>query len=165
MSENTTGSIVVVCTANICRSPMGEGLLRHALAAEAEPLRSIPIISAGVAARAGVAVSENSVFALKKVGIDIAAHKSQPVTQAMLDQALLILCMTEAHRAMIRHQAKPVPRELRLFREFMPAGNRREIADPYGGPSALYEACRDELVEAIPSLLAHIKELCAAKSA
>jgi len=143
---------------------MGEGLLRHALAAEAEPLCSIPIISAGVSARAGDAVSENSVFALKKVGIDIAAHQSQPLTQAMLDSALLILCMTEAHRAMIRHQARPVPRELRLFREFMPVGNRREIADPYGAPSALYEACRDELVEAIPSVLAHIKSLLPVKS-
>jgi len=138
---------------------MGEGLLRHALAAEGEPLCSIPIISAGVSARSGDAVSENSVFALKKVGIDITAHKSQPVTQVMLDSALLILCMTEAHRAMIRLQASPVPRELRLFREFMPQGNRREIADPYGGPSALYEACRDELVEAIPSVVAHIKGL------
>jgi len=154
-----TGSIVVVCTANICRSPMGEGLLRHALAAEAEPLRSIPIISAGVSARVGDTVSENSVFALKKVGIDIAAHKSQPVTQEMLNDALLILCMTEAHRAMIRHQAQPVPRELRLFREFMPLGKRREVPDPYGGRSELYETCRDELVEAIPSIVAHIKGL------
>jgi len=163
MSQPALGPIVVVCTANICRSPMGEGLLRHALAAESEPLCSIPIISAGVSARAGDVVSENSVFALKKVGIDIAAHKSQPLTQPMLDSALLILCMTEAHRAMIRHQARPVPRELRLFREFMPVGNRREIADPYGGPSALYEACRDELVEAIPSVVAHIKGLLAGK--
>jgi len=164
MSSPALGPIVVVCTANICRSPMGEGLLRHALAAEAEPLNSIPVISSGVSARSGDVVSENSVFALKKVGIDIAAHKSQPLTQAMLDSALLILCMTEAHRAMIRLQASPVPRELRLFREFMPVGNRREIADPYGGPSALYEACRDELVEAIPSVIAHIKELLAGKS-
>jgi protein-tyrosine-phosphatase len=153
------GPIIIVCTANICRSPMGEGLLRHALAAEAEPLRSIPVISAGVAARNGEKVSENSLIALKKVGVDIAKHTSQPLTQEMLDEALIVLCMTETHRAMIQLQADPAPKNLHLFREFMPTGSDREIADPFGGPLKLYELCRDELVEAVPSIIAHVRRL------
>lgn len=156
---SAAGPIVVVCTANICRSPMGEGLLRHALAAETGPLREIPVISAGVAARDGEAVSENSRVALKKVGIDIANHRSQPLTQEMLDEALLVLCMTETHRAMIQLQADPAPKNLHLFREFMPTGSDREIADPFGGPLKLYELCRDELVEAVPSIIAHVRQL------
>lgn len=155
------GPIIIVCTANICRSPMGEGLLRHALAAEAEPLRSIPVVSAGVAARKGERVSENSLIALKKVGIDIAKHTSQPLTQEMLDEAMLVLCMTETHRAMIQLQADPAPKNLHLFREFMPVGSDREIADPFGGPLKLYELCRDELVEAVPSIVAHVRQLVA----
>lgn len=158
------GPIIIVCTANICRSPMGEGLLRHALAAEAEPLRSIPVVSAGVAARKGERVSENSLVALKKVGIDIAKHTSQPLTQEMLDEAMLVLCMTETHRAMIQLQADPAPKNLHLFREFMPVGSDREIADPFGGPLKLYELCRDELVEAVPSIVAHVKTLLSRKS-
>jgi len=158
------GSIIIVCTANICRSPMGEGLLRHALAAESEPLRSLRVISAGVAARKGEKVSENSLIALKKVGIDISKHTSQPLTQAMLDDALLVLCMTETHRAMIQLQADPAPKNLHLFREFMPQGSDREIADPFGGPLKLYELCRDELVEAVPSIVAHVKTLLSRKS-
>ena len=35
----------------------------------------------------------------------------------------------------------------------------REIGDPYGCPLKIYEACRDEMVEAIPSLLAFLKTL------
>ena len=77
------GHILVVCTANICRSPMAAGLLEHALAAQPEPLRSLQVIAAGIAARDGELVSENSVIALKKVGIPIAGHKSLPVTQAL----------------------------------------------------------------------------------
>ncbi|MFM1852089.1 MAG: hypothetical protein RIS54_1773 [Verrucomicrobiota bacterium] len=156
------GPIVVVCTANICRSPMGEGLLRHALAAEPEPLRSIPVISAGVAARDGEIVSENSVYALRKVGIDIKDHRSQALTQEMLDEALLVLCMTETHRAMIQVQANPAPQNLHLFREFTPPGSDREIGDPFGGPLKLYELCRDEIVEAVPSILAHVRGLVGA---
>lgn len=153
------GHIIVVCTANICRSPMAEGLLAHALAAEDDPLKSLKVISAGVAARPGERVSENSVVALKKVGIDIVGHRARPLTQEMLNRALLVLCMTESHRSLIELQASPVPPRLHLFRDFLPGNAHREIADPFGGPLKLYELSRDEMVEAIPSLIAHLKTL------
>src|ERR1041385_8325774 len=158
-------TIVTVCTANICRSPMAAALLQHALAAQPEPLRSLRVISAGVAARTGELVSENSVIALKKVGIDIAHARAQPLTQRMLDEAFMILCMTESHRAMIQVQADPIPRHLYLFREFLGDGRDREIGDPYGGPLRVYEAARDEMVEAIPALVEHLKTLVAPRPA
>lgn len=153
------GPIVTVCTANICRSPMAAALLQHALAAQPAPLRSLKVISAGVAARRGTPVSENSVLALKKVGIDVSGHRAQPLTQELLDEAFAVLCMTESHRAMIQVQAEPVPRNLFLFREFLTGNVDQEIADPYGGPLKIYEASRDEMVEAIPALVAHLKTL------
>jgi len=151
------GIIIVVCTANICRSPMAAALLQHALAAQPEPLRSLKIISAGVAARAGDSVSENSVLALKKVGLDISKHTSRPLTQKMMDEASLVLGMTESHRAMIQLQAEPPPKNLFLFREFLPQRGDKQIGDPFGGPLKLYESTRDEMVEAIPSLVEFIK--------
>ena len=155
------GTIVTVCTANICRSPMAAALLQHALAAQPEPLRSLKVISAGVAARNGEPVSENSVLALKKVGLDISPHRSQPLTQRLLDEAAVVLCMTESHRAMIQVQAEPVPRNLFLFRQFLPGDRDREIGDPYGGPFSIYEGVRDEMVEAIPSLVEQIRKFVA----
>jgi protein-tyrosine-phosphatase len=156
------GHILVVCTANICRSPMAEGLLAHALAAEEGPLKGLRVISAGIAARPGEPVSGNSVTALKKVGIDISEHRAQPVTQALLDGALAVLCMTNSHVGMIELQASPVPARLHLFRDFMPDGSHREIADPYGGSLRHYEQSRDEMVEAIPSLVAYLKSIAPA---
>ena len=153
------GPIVTVCTANICRSPMAAALLQHALAAQPEPLRSLRVISAGVAARNGEAVSENSVIALKKVGIDVSHHRAQTLTQRLLDEAFMVLCMTESHRAMIQVQAEPIPRHLHLFRDFLPPEREKEIGDPYGGPLRVYEAARDEMVEAVPALVEHIKAL------
>lgn len=158
------GTIIVVCTANICRSPMAAALLQHALAAQPEPLRSLTVISAGVAARAGDLVSQNSVIALKKVGLDISKHTSRPLTQPMINDAALILGMTESHRAMINLQASPRPEHLYLFREFMPQRGDKEIGDPFGGPIRLYESTRDEMVEAIPSLVEFIRKKIAAKS-
>ncbi|MEO7413219.1 MAG: low molecular weight protein arginine phosphatase [Opitutaceae bacterium] len=149
--------IVTVCTANICRSPMAAALLQHALAAQPEPLRSFKVISAGVSAHPGEPVSPNSVTALKKVGLDLSSHRSRLLDQQMLDDAALVLCMTESHRMIIQRQGNPSPANLFLFREFMPDPGNPEIADPYGGPLKVYEAARDEMVEAIPSLVEYLK--------
>lgn len=141
---------------------MAAGLLQHALAAQPEPLRSLKVESAGVAARHGERVSENSVVALRKVGIDIASHVSRPLTQEMLNRAVAVICMTESHRAMIQLQAEPAPQHVYLFREFLPQGDK-EIPDPYGGPLRVYELCRDEMVEAVPSLVEFLKTRLAGK--
>ena len=154
-----TGHILVLCTGNICRSPMAEGLLKHALAGQTEPLKSLRVISAGVSTRDGDTVSENAVIALKKGGIDISGHRSRSVTQEMLDKAVAVFGMTEAHRSIIQLKADPAPKHLYLFREFMPAPAAHEIVDPYGGPLKAYEAARDEMVEAIPSVIAFLKTL------
>ena len=151
--------IVTVCTANICRSPMAEALLRHALLAEAEPLRSCKVVSAGVAARKGEKISPNSVEALAKVGLRASDHRSQPLTEALIAQADLVLCMTESHRAVINLEVEPTPRNIFLWREFTPGRGNKEIGDPYGGSLKEYEACRDEMVDALPSLLAYLRSL------
>ena len=136
---------------------MAEGLLAHALAAEGEPLKALKVISAGLAARQGERVSENSVTALKKVGIDISSHRARVLTQDLLNDALAVFCMTQSHCGLIELQASPVPGRLHLLRDFMPEGSTREIVDPYGGSLKHYEQCRDEMVEAVPSVIAYLK--------
>ena len=157
------GHILVVCTGNICRSPMAEGLLKHALAGQDGPLQSLKVVSAGVAARSGDPVSENAVITLKKAGIDISSHRSRPITQEMIDKATVVFGMTESHRSIIQLKAAPVPKHLYLFREFLPEKSDVEICDPYGGPLKAYETSRDEMVEAIPSLIAFLKTLVSKK--
>jgi protein-tyrosine phosphatase len=136
---------------------MGAALLQHALAAQPEPLRSIKVCSGGVASRVGEPASANAVTALRKVGVDLTGHRSRPVTQDCLDKALLVLCMTESHRDMIELTANPVPDRIHLFKEFTGDKHSLEVDDPYGSHLTAYEACRDELVAAIPSIIAELK--------
>ena len=157
------GYILIVCTANICRSPMAAALLQHFLAGQNEPLKSLPVVSAGIAARQGDPISDNAVVAMKRVGLDLSQHTSQPVTQTLLDGALAVLCMTESHRAMIQLRFERVPKHLYLFREFLPPPVDPEVADPYGGPLSVYETCRDNLVEAVPSVVNFLKTITPAR--
>jgi protein-tyrosine-phosphatase len=138
---------------------MGTALLQHALVAQPEPLRSLKVVSAGVASRTGEAASPHSITALKKVGVDLTGHVSRPITQDLLDHSLLVLCMTESQRDMIELTADPVPPRLHLFREFTGEEGDREIPDPYGLPLPAYEASRDEMVAAIPSIIAYLSRL------
>ena len=154
-----TGQILIVCTANICRSPMAAGLLRHFLAGQSGPLKSLSVVSAGIAARYGDPVSDNAAIAMKKAGVDLSDHVSQPVTQKLLDDSLVVFCMTESHRALLQLQFERVPRHLYLFRQFLPPPVDPEVDDPYGGPLSVYETCRDNLVEAVPSIVRFLKTL------
>lgn len=153
-----SGLIIAVCTGNICRSPMAEALLAHALKAESGRLANFKVISAGVAARDGDPPSANSVTALKKVGLDISGHRSQALTPELVKKADVIFGMTESHRAVIQAAISPMPRNIYLIREFMPQAAESEIADPYGGPLPLYEECRDEIVEALPSVMKFLRK-------
>ncbi len=151
--------ILFVCTANICRSPMGQKLLEHALQKEPPPLGDLEIDSAGVAAYPGDTASENAVRALRKVGLSLEDHRSQPVTAALLAESLAVFCMTENHRQLLLARFSGGLEHVYLMREFLQESAEREIPDPFGADLASYEACRDSMVEAIPSIVKFLKTL------
>ncbi len=149
--------ILTICTCNVCRSPMAEKLLQHALTGQDALLNQIELVSACVAAVDAHPPSVNSVTALKKVKIDLDGHKSQPVTQDLIDRAFLILGMTQSHIDILNYYHTGLPERVHLFREFMGKDEPPEIPDPYGQNYTAYAACFDSMAEAIPSLVAYLK--------
>jgi protein-tyrosine-phosphatase len=85
--------LLLVCTANQCRSPMGEGLLRHLVVARNLPAR---VLSAGLLP-SGSPATADAVAVMAERGIDIAGHVSRQVTAPIAEQADLVICMAREH--------------------------------------------------------------------
>src|SRR5690554_6248953 len=119
MSNNQAKHILCVCTGNVCRSPMAEKLLAHALDAEKDLRDKITVISAGVAAYPGDPASGNAVTALQKVGLSLDKHRSRPVNPELLENAVLVLCMTESHRQFLLAQYDDIKAPVLLIRELI----------------------------------------------
>ena len=90
-------SILVVCTGNVCRSPIAEGMLRAILQTrfgDAAP----SVASAGTAGWVGSPADPSSVAAAAELGIDISAHRVRQLRADDVRSAELVLAMASEHR-------------------------------------------------------------------
>lgn len=114
-------SILVVCTGNICRSPIGERLLRKEL-----PDKRID--SAGTGALVGQEADESAIKVSEQHGISLEAHKARQFTSSLGRQYDLILVMEKSHIEQIGFLAPEVRGKTMLFGHWL---ELRDIPDPY----------------------------------
>jgi protein-tyrosine phosphatase len=149
--------ILIVCTGNLCRSPMAMGLARKIAAARLgcppEELedRGVEIRSAGTGAVEAAPASANAILAAGDLGVDLRNHTSRPMTVDALLAADYIWVMTRGHLASVVRLAPEVADRTALLD---PRGE--EIGDPMGGDLATYRQCARRLEAALVERLAEI---------
>lgn len=150
-------TILFVCTANICRSPMAASIMRRRLD-RAGLAAHVEVASAGVWAESGHKASAFAGAVLGSRGMDLSGHASRLLTPAMLREADIVIVMEESHRQSIFHLAPQHLGKVYLLSEM--AGKHDDVADPYGGPIEGYETTADlleELIDAgLPGILKRI---------
>lgn len=107
--------ILVVCTGNVCRSPLGEYLLRDAVAGT----RTV-VASRGIRALRGQPATPETVALAASMGLDpatIGQHRAQQISEADLYDADLVLAMARDHRREVVELSPSRVRSTFLLRE------------------------------------------------
>ncbi len=147
--------ILIVCTANICRSPVGEALLRKRLAERG--LDDWTVSSAGTWAQWQRGASQFSVDVMAERGIDISNHRARMIDESLLAEADLVLCMETGHVEALRIEFPAYANKIFLLSETV--GKRYSVHDPFGEPLEMYQRMAAELSELIDAGLERIIEL------
>jgi protein-tyrosine phosphatase len=155
--------IVMVCTGNICRSPMAAGLLRHLMPPDLKG--RISVSSAGTHALHGHQPAPYAVEALARQGIDIRRHRARLIERTMIRRAGLILTMEQQHLSAVRRMLMWSKSHAKLLTDFGPLPRGTEIPDPYGGPLESYllclemmRPCIEDLAEELDNVFASIDQ-------
>ena len=117
----------------------------------------VRIRSAGVWALEGQAASAYARQVMSERDLDIQAHRGRNITQEGIDEADLILVMTERHKEIILRDMKRSESKVYLLTEM--AGEAYDILDPYGGSLPEYRKTASELADLIERGYPKIMEL------
>ena len=149
-------TILFVCTGNVCRSPMAEGIFRHTTRGRGD----FQVYSAGIGAVDGQPPTPHAVMAMLEVGMDISDQRSRALTADLVRQADFILCMTHSHVDSIHWMYPWAAEKTFVLREFDDTLEQfeKDISDPIGSSFDVYEDCRDQIHQGIVSLLKFMEQ-------
>ena len=156
-------SVLVVCTGNICRSPTGEGVLRH-LARRRGLEGAIRIASAGTHDyHVGECPDARSMKHARKRGYDLSAQRAMQVSPEHFQEFDYMLAMDRTHLRLLRGMAPPGARaRLGMFLEASARWKGEDVPDPYYGGSRGFEDVQDIVERSCAALL---DDLLAARGA
>jgi protein-tyrosine-phosphatase len=132
--------ILFVCTGNICRSPMAEGLLKKMRG-------DFSVSSAGISAVTGWAPPIEAAEVMEGYGVDISNHRATQVSEEMIENSDLILTMGRHHKEWIKNRYPQADGKIFTLKEY--AGTGTDIEDPYGSSKDFYEVIAEEITEAL----------------
>jgi len=154
--DDTRFHVCVVCTGNICRSPIGEQVLRAAII-EAGLNDRVRVSSAGTDGwHVGGGAHHGSVRVLRTAGYPEHDHVARMITRSELADVDLVLAADRGHlrdlRAMTTDHDKVV-----LLRSFDPDAEHDEVPDPYYGPDSGFDEVLAMTVAAAPGIVQEIR--------
>jgi ribose 5-phosphate isomerase B len=151
-------NVLVVCSGNICRSPMAAAYLRDRLSASS--MGHIAVDSAGTLGIEDVPAADEAIEAMREIGVDLSGHRSHGLTATDLETSAIVLAMDREH---LKHAALQEPScagKCHLLRAFEngpePSPDAPDLADPIGLSIEAFRrgretirACIDHLVVAL----------------
>lgn len=130
-------NILIICTGNICRSPIAEGLF----SARLKP-SGIQVASAGVSAMVGWPAEDLAIEVMRDHGLDIRGHRARQVTQPMLAESDLILTLDQSHSDWLN---RAFPQYRGRVHKVLKWQKNRDVDDPYLQPRQAFEKSFEDI--------------------
>lgn len=157
-----TYRICVICSGNICRSPMGEVILRSMLQS-AGLGNQVVVDSAGTGGwHQGDPADPRTVLALKDHGYDGSHHRAREFQPEWFSDRELIVAAARGHVRDLRRWAPDAAAsaKVQLLREFDPTAvdlGTLEVDDPYFGDGDDFDRCLSVVERACRGLVEHLR--------
>ena len=137
-------AVLFVCTANICRSPMAEGVFRTMMVRSGAG-RPLEIASVGTHEyHVGQPAFPTAVQIARARGYDIGRHVARRIVPADFDRYDIILAMDSFNVASLRTIAPTRTKgKIELLLDYGEAFHGQEVPDPYGGEAKDFERALD----------------------
>jgi protein-tyrosine phosphatase len=149
-------TVLFVCTANVCRSPMAEAIF-NALAEDKQ--LHFRARSSGVAALENEPMTPNARAALEEVGIPAGHHRARQVTESMLREADLVLALSPRHTAELQRRYCGLSHKIHTLPRYASGAPGEDgVADPYGQTMTAYRASVHQLVGYIDGLVEALRK-------
>jgi protein-tyrosine-phosphatase len=147
--------IIFICTANICRSPMAEGIF--SFKAQEAGRSDLTASSMGIHGHTDIPAAELAQQACMEHGIDLSAHRSQPLDGEILRQADFVFCM-EAEQRRFLQTFFPWHRKRIFLMGAWPGKETRKspVQDPMGAPIKIFRKAYDVIEKHVDRILSHL---------
>jgi protein-tyrosine phosphatase len=151
-------AVLMVCTANVCRSPMAEGLLREELKLRGMG-RKVIVESAGTAALVGHSADGRAQLACGREGIDLRKSRARQIRADDFLRFDYILAMDQRnHRWLLQYCPQSHRDRISRLGSWAAGGSIGDIPDPYFGSPVGFEDVLLKLHLCIDGFLAHFLE-------
>jgi len=146
--------VMFICTGNICRSAMADGLMK-----ELTKGKDVEVYSCGIYAQTGDYATYNSIEAIKKYDVDLTSHRATNIKDSNIKEMDLILCATQSHKDSVLHlypNLRDRTYTMKEYAEIDENGKDMNINDPWGYDMEIYRHCASEIYKCVERILQKI---------
>ena len=161
----TTLRVAVICTGNICRSPMAEVALKHLVAEDPDLSGHVLVTSAGTANwHLGDPMDPRARATLDRAGLTFDGSPAAYADRAYLDEQDLIIVMTREHLFDVQQRLRAEGTDVWLWRSLLEPARHLDVADPYYGGPVEFDECLAMIRAAGPRLTSEFRQRLGARS-